>query len=1030
MFWSNGFKKRFFRSGLVFLSALIITIFVSGPALAARDSVAPLGGITINNGAEFTNLRNVTLNLWAQDNSGQIPLMAISFDGQYWNPWQTYKTEQSVTLPDGDGRKSVFVMYRDASGNVSPVYTASITLDTQAPQIYDVNMNLIGPNQVRITWRTSEPAFCVTQYAGERTAASLNQQEIQSTQHAYYNLEHEVVLNDLQAGYTYTIQITARDIAGNLSKPTEQMIAVPGGRDSVPPSGSLTINNSARATNNTQVTLLLAATDNASGVITAQFSNDGWSWSPWEAFTSSKIWQLSNGDGVKTVYVRFQDGAGNISPAYSATIVLDTKAPTIYDLKVETIGINTVRVSWRTDQLTYGYFEYYWMSQFMTRRIEQTIPSDRHMVEIPAVLSNTSYYYVINAVDEAGNSARYENVFTWEERDTIPPHGELIINGGGGREYVNNRQINVRVNVTDNQSQTHDIDFQLSNNGYTWSSWYSATSSTNWTLDYGEGQKTIYYRFKDDAGNVSNAERYVVTLDTRAPQISNVSVDVVTNNTVRVRWRTDEPTIGTVEVGSYRAQSSYYNTDHSVNISGLGSASYRFTINAEDRAGNKREYQGQFNMPGTDKVPPSGSIELNNGAQYTNRTQVSVRIDARDNQSGRLDYQLSNDGRSWSNWAQVATSVSWTLTGGDGTKTVYARFRDANGNVSASVSARIILDTRAPRISGVAVSAISSSEVRISWRTDEPTSGMVVYGAGSRGSLDRRSDSGRSGNYTTEHYVTLSGLSGGTSYRFQIQAVDQADNRVTHDGNFTTSFAADTTPPRGSIRINGGAANTNSSQVRVDLDASDDRGGRIEYQLSNDARVWSPWNSLVQSVNWTLAPGSGTRTVYARFRDAAGNISAAVSDDIIVGSTPPPPASSEAPKISGVSVEMIDAKTVRIRWKTDKPTIAVITYAVDSRSPNKKEEQFNAGSRDRSADYKTEHSVVITNLIPNSTYKFRIMAIDQSGKSSTTPEHTFVLSNKSGGSTKFDTGRHFADKRPLFGIWVPDLRQFLNAIGK
>ncbi len=1026
MFLSGGLKKHF-KSGLVLLGALILTILVCNPALADRDSIAPNGGIMINNGTELTNSRNVTLNLWAQDNSGQVPLMAISFDGMYWNPWQAYKTEQSVTLPDGDGRKTVFVMYRDASGNVSPVYNASITMDTQVPQIFDVEVNLIGPDQVRITWRTSEPSFCVTQYAGERTTAAMGQQ-MQTTQQTSFNLEHEVVLDQLRAGYTYTIQITARDMAGNLSKPMEQMVAVPGSRDSVPPSGSLAINNGARATNNTQVMLLLTATDNASGVATAQFSNDGWSWSPWEAFTSSKIWFLSSSDGAKVVYVRYQDGAGNISPAYSATIILDTKAPTIYDLKVETLGINTVRVSWRTDQITYGYFEYYWSSPFMTRRIEQPIPSDRHAVEISAVLSRTNYYYVINAVDEAGNSARYENIFTWEERDTTPPRGELII--GGGREYVNNRQINVRVNVTDDQSQANDIDFQLSNNGYNWSSWYSATSSTNWTLDYGEGQKTIYFRFRDDAGNVSSTERHVINLDTRVPNISNVSVDVVSNNTIRVRWKTDEPTIGTVEVGSYRAQSSYYNTDHSVNISGLSSSSYRFTINAEDRAGNKREYQGQFNMPGTDTAPPSGSIELNSGARYTNRTQVSVKMDTRDDQPGRLDYQLSNDARSWSGWAQVTSSVSWTLTGGDGTKTVYARFRDARGNVSATVSAQIVLDTRAPRISNVAVSAISSSEVRISWRTDEPTGSMVVYGTGH--SLDRRSDSGRSGNYATEHYVTLSGLNGGTSYRFQIQAVDQAGNSAMHDGNFTTSSAADTTPPRGSIRINGGAANTNSSQVRVDLEASDDRGGRIEYQLSNDGRVWSAWNSMVQSTNWTLASGSGTRTVYARFRDTAGNISAAVSDDIIVSSTStPPPDNSQGPKISGVSVEMIDAKTVRIRWKTDKPTVAVITYAVDKqRSQSEKEERFDSGNRNHSADYKTDHSVVLTNLIPNSTYKFKIMAIDQSGKSSVTPEMTFVLSSKTGGSIKHDNNRHFADSRSWLGIWLPDLRLILNSIGK
>ncbi|HBL49326.1 MAG TPA: hypothetical protein DDZ65_03660, partial [Firmicutes bacterium] len=91
MFLSGGLKKHF-KSGLVLLGALILTILVCNPALADRDSIAPNGGIMINNGTELTNSRNVTLNLWAQDNSGQVPLMAISFDGMYWNPWQAYKT--------------------------------------------------------------------------------------------------------------------------------------------------------------------------------------------------------------------------------------------------------------------------------------------------------------------------------------------------------------------------------------------------------------------------------------------------------------------------------------------------------------------------------------------------------------------------------------------------------------------------------------------------------------------------------------------------------------------------------------------------------------------------------------------------------------------------------------------------------------------------------------------------------------------------------------------------------------------------
>jgi hypothetical protein len=53
---------------------------------------------------------------------------------------------------------------------------------------------------------------------------------------------------------------------------------------------------------------------------------------PWplpapESFATSKPWTLDPGDGAKTVYVRFADGAGNLSNPVIAQIILDTTAP-------------------------------------------------------------------------------------------------------------------------------------------------------------------------------------------------------------------------------------------------------------------------------------------------------------------------------------------------------------------------------------------------------------------------------------------------------------------------------------------------------------------------------------------------------------------------------------------------------------------------------------------------------------------------------------------------------------------------------
>jgi hypothetical protein len=59
-----------------------------------------------------------------------------------------------------------------------------------------------------------------------------------------------------------------------------------------------------------------------------RFSNDGSSWSAWEAYSVSKAWTLAAGDGGKTVYVQYKDNAGNSSGSYTDSITLDTQGPT------------------------------------------------------------------------------------------------------------------------------------------------------------------------------------------------------------------------------------------------------------------------------------------------------------------------------------------------------------------------------------------------------------------------------------------------------------------------------------------------------------------------------------------------------------------------------------------------------------------------------------------------------------------------------------------------------------------------------
>ncbi len=99
-----------------------------------------------------------------------------------------------------------------------------------------------------------------------------------------------------------------------------------------------------------------------------------------------------------------------------------------------------------------------------------------------------------------------------------------------------------------------------------------------------------------------------------------------------------------------------------------------------------------------EKVAPSGSVSIAGGAAGTRTPGVTLNLSATDPQpgSGISDMRLSNDGTTFSAFRFYAATLPWTLAPGDGTKTVYVQYRDADGNLSPVVSDTIVLDTTAP----------------------------------------------------------------------------------------------------------------------------------------------------------------------------------------------------------------------------------------------------------------------------------------------------------------------------------------------
>ena len=95
--------------------------------------------------------------------------------------------------------------------------------------------------------------------------------------------------------------------------------------DTTPPECTIAINGGNEYCKTTGVILKLSATDNVSEIAEIMFSNDNITFSIPEAYTNTKTWELTGGDGTKTVYVRLSDVSGNWNTVViSDTIVLYT----------------------------------------------------------------------------------------------------------------------------------------------------------------------------------------------------------------------------------------------------------------------------------------------------------------------------------------------------------------------------------------------------------------------------------------------------------------------------------------------------------------------------------------------------------------------------------------------------------------------------------------------------------------------------------------------------------------------------------
>jgi Mg-chelatase subunit ChlD len=126
------------------------------------------------------------------------------------------------------------------------------------------------------------------------------------------------------------------------------------------------------------------------------------------------------------------------------------------------------------------------------------------------------------------------------------------------------------------------------------------------------------------------------------------------------------------------------------------------------------------------------------------------------------------------------------------------------------------------------------------------------------------------------------GLTNGSTYWYYLVAEGLSGAKSAPTEFFSGTPKADPLPPKGWIKINHGASQTDSLNVYLHLDTSDDA---VRVKVSMDpAFKGVSWRALRPEIAFTLNPGSDPflATVYAKFMDLAGNESIVYSASIIV----------------------------------------------------------------------------------------------------------------------------------------------------
>jgi len=648
--------------------------------------------------------------------------------------------------------------------------------------------------------------------------------------------------------------------------------------DNAPPTADFTFNNGVTRTTQTLVTLRITASDRGSGVREMRLSGDGQNWTPWEVFATERPWTIP---GISRqwwpVYLQVKDGVGLVSAVISHTIYLDVNPQQprsasfrLFDYAMSagagehdsaayrgrsTVGqvVDSARITSTSYLIVGGY-------QAGSQAIPIVEPGHDEFTFINGVFASgtgattlTSNLYAMKA--SVGEMGIPNNETTLRSQNlrlqpgflaAAPPAGTPTPTPTPGptptpeptpacefpRISINNAALFTNdVHVTLSICAPRAVEMMLSNDGgFPGATWEPYAETKAWTITtYGQYvlPRFVYAAFKDRDGTVHGVYFDDIIYDPNPPS-------------------------GSIAVGD--------------SLLAGGQAAVQGSQGAEEQGGKGAEvlHYGPVKYVRRlgDTVLAQSLALLSVKAEGT----VDLFINAQDDNSGLAEMQVGATGAFTDTvWEPYSALKPWTPEGGDGIKTVYARFRDAAGNISAPAQAQFALDTQPP-IGGIAL------ERRVVG-PDVITTTVYLGAEDNLSGLEalRISEDPAFADAVWQPYTTtltwLTPITDRPEVTLYVQYRDLAGNV---SEVYSDTYRVDTTPPMVYVEVEPGSTLTRTVRIYAYDGLVGESAGVALMRLSNDpffieGVVTLPYTDMVQ---WTF---DERWVIWVQVKDGVGN---------------------------------------------------------------------------------------------------------------------------------------------------------------